>query len=423
MRFVSRVRAICNQIAGAVTYQALGSAANFALNLYLVRALPPEHFGRYGIALAAALLLSGCGGALLTTQMIVALPDQELSDRRRFTVSMLVAVLLSCSGLALSSFLAALLEEYCPLIPNLPGDLIVGIALAASSLMCRDFMLRLAVSERKLRVANYINAAWAALIFAQLAAAHGLGIELDAGSAILFYVLPGTAATFIGWLMLSLPVKDASVGGVKAVFAQALPGGRWAALGVLVTWLQSQSYIYITALAAGASAVAVANAAKLFISPVLFLMPALGHLLLPRLSRERAGSASKLQQSTMWIVTALASVGTMYSLAAMALYEDAFHILLGEYYDIDALRLPVLLWFMVLVAQLTRSGASLAIQASRGFRSLTVLSAYVAVISVLCVAVLTISIGTAGAILGLFLGEILLAYFLLRHIRKLKNHV
>ena len=98
----------------SVADQAIVSAFNFALNVYLVRVAAPEEFGIFAIIVAATLFAAMVQNALINTPLSVHLPialdtEDKAVLRRAFTAAnvLLSLILFAGSAVALVFWLGA----------------------------------------------------------------------------------------------------------------------------------------------------------------------------------------------------------------------------------------------------------------------------------------------------------------------------
>ena len=119
-----RSRSFGKALSISVINQVVSSGTNFALGIYLVRALTPTEFGLYGIGFAIALLYSGVGNALLLTQMVVHVPDKANEDKLHYAARVLV---LAAVFSLLTALLAGLVLAMVSAWQTLPHEYIGNV--------------------------------------------------------------------------------------------------------------------------------------------------------------------------------------------------------------------------------------------------------------------------------------------------------
>ena len=75
-----------------------------------------------------------------------------------------------------------------------------------------------------------------------------------------------------------------------------------------------------------------------------------------------------------------------------------------------------MIWCLVLIFQMFRSGGGVLLQIQRKFKVLTLVNIPSALITVASAALLIVWLGAAGAIWGMVAGEVALAYFIWKEI-------
>lgn len=404
------------RLATSVSNQVVSSGANFAFGQYLIRTLSPFDFGLYGISISMCLLYAGLGNALFLTQMVVRLPDKSERARPAYKASVL-AQLGVFGGLSLViaavshlSFVAAGYRNHAT------TNLILATAVAAVANLAKSYFVTLAYSDLEEYKALCVNVSWAAALAIALVVSTKLGGISTAGSAMWLFAIANIIAVPIGLAANRLPLRGVSRAAMWEDFAEAFAGGRWAVGGVGVTWIQSQSYMYVCALSVGPTGVALANAARLIIAPFTFLMPALTQLVLPRLAQMRAAKKSVYRGGLVYS-TLLVGMGAAYLAASGVGAKRLIPLLIGQNYSYDQVLPIAATWGVILLLQLSKEGASLAMQASKRFRGLALANAATAAISVVATAVLAVRYGVSGAVIGVGVGEALLTLLLWERIK------
>ncbi len=416
--FVSAVKArkggkaLSKALSLSVLNQVVSSGTSFALGIYLVRVLPPAEFGLYGIGFAICLFYSGIGNALLLTQMVVHTADRPQEDRSPYAARMLMATTLFCLltlvvvGLVIC-FTAFWLGAAVP-----SSSFVLAVTGASIAYLLRDFFVRHAYTARMEGWALVVNVSVAISLLAFLLLKHQADGALTSVEALWLYALGNLAGAGVGAVLVRLPLASTQLSRVVEDMREAWIGGRWAMGGVSVAWAQSQAYLYVTALFAGAAGVAQASAARLLISPVIFLVPAFNQVIMPRLVELRATALPRMLQAGGLFTIALLVFAVLYSVTLLGLIDVIVPTLLGsQYKDVEPL---VAAWCLVMFFQLARGGASTILQVMKEFRFLTLANVVSALMAVGAAVLLMTSIGVHGAILGTAIGELILAGLLVR---------
>ena len=397
--------------------QMLSSGKNFVLALYLVRVLDPVDFGLYGIGMAFVLLYAGIGNALLLTQMVVRMPEERDTNRPSYCANMLAL----CFAFMILTLLVALIaiplvQLWMPAV--LTADFIFSIAFAGVGTLATNYFVRLAYSNFEEFNALLVHTVSFIVLLASLWIVEVYANLATATDVLWLYAIANFSGAIMGLIKSSLPLRNIGLAAMQSAFKQSLYGGRWAVGGVGVTWLQSQSYIYIASIFHGAAGIAILNAARILISPFTFILPAFTQLLLPRLAQMRVDDPRKLVRMGVLYGLGLVTCGSIYVGVIAVIGQWMIPMIVGAKYEAGTLYWISLAWGIVLLFQLCRTAASLVLQATLRFKDLTVANSFTALATVLASLALTASFGLIGTLAAVGGGEAILAGLLWRHIKR-----
>ena len=409
-----RVAVLSKALSVSVLNQAVSSGTNFAMGLYLVRALSPSEFGIYGIGIAVSLFYSGIGNALFLTQMVVHTPDKNSDDRQPYAARMLIALIVFCLVTAIFTLVAFVVGgTWSAWLAKYSG---LGLPIAAASIayVLKDFFVRHSYTARKEVWALVVNVA-VALTLLSLLLMQYLSLEkFTSESALWVYAMSNIAGAVVGYLLAKLPLRGVRLRRIVEDAQEAWHGGRWAIGGVSVTWMQSQAYTYVTALFLGPAGVGYANAARMLITPFSMLAPAINQVTMPRLASLRLHDQQKMIRTGFFITSGLLVAAVVYLAMIIVAADRLVTLILGDKFQ--NLRPIIITWSIVLLFQLLRDGAGTIIQVMKNFRILMLTNTISAVATVVSAVVLMKLYGVPGAILGTGIGELLLALMLWRFI-------
>jgi O-antigen/teichoic acid export membrane protein len=404
----------------SVLNQVVSSGTNFVLALYLVRVLTTSDFGLYGIGFAITLLYAGVGDALFLTQMVVHVPDKAPQDRLPYAARILVALIMFCALTAIVAGVIILMGGAWSQLINKHVSLIYSIVIASIAYIIKDFFVRHSYTARKESWALWVNVAVAVTLASLLWIHFQFEIAFDSERALWIYAASNMVGALVGFALVRLPILTVRLREVFHDVREAWVGGRWALGGVAVTWTQTQAYMYISALFLGPAGVAYANAARLFITPAIFLVPAIGQIVAPRLAALRASNPQRMMQIGILFTTGLIAFSMLYSITLLGMIDVIKPILIGaKYADITPL---VAAWCLVLVFQFSRSGTGIVLLVMKEFRLITLVNLASLVVAIVAALILMKAIQVQGAILGTALGELMLSVLLYREVMRLKSH-
>jgi len=265
-----------------------------------------------------------------------------------------------------------------------------------------------------------IDIIFVTVVFSSLFLAVIYKLNISHITAIIIYGAAALTAGLIG-LMLAKLLQKVKLAEITGSIKEAWSHGQWALGGVIVTWLQSQSYVALLSILATTSSIAEANAARLLLAPVGIISTSLGQVFIPRLAMLRNdGKHDAVIAMTQKI---LLLIGALICLIVLIVYLLKDYII-GNFFpkDYAGIETLVFLWALVYLAQAVRSNATLLLQVYKKFRIITVCNFFTAVLTFLMGYILIPIHGIAGSIQSLALGELLLALFLWRAFNAYKNN-
>lgn len=407
---VPLILSLCNQF--------ISSGGNFLIGVYLARTLPLEAFGMYGLEYGICMLYVSIGNSLLLTQMVVNMPDRSGDEKARYAAKIFCAVaLLGVIVLALAgagTYLAALIRpEYAQFMPS-----VFAVVVASVLFLCNEFFISYAYLKRQETLALVVNALTIFTLFSGLAIEKMMGMGLSAEHVLYLYALGAAIGSGVAYFNVRLPLRR-GMENLRPELAEAWHHGRWALGGAMITWVQAQAYTYSLAFFLGPSGVGQANAARIFISPFSFLIPAINKVAIPRLADLRQSNPKKMFRVSMMLTAGVSIMTIVYSCILLFSLDFVASIVLGRH---DArVESVVWAWCLVLIFQMLRSGGGVLLQVQRKFRVLMLINIPTAIITVVAAILFIHWFGTVGSILGMVAGEVVLASFIWREIKHGKN--
>ncbi|EGV29999.1 polysaccharide biosynthesis protein [Thiorhodococcus drewsii AZ1] len=410
-----RYRSIASAISFSFANQFVSSGTNFMLTIYLVRALSADEFGRFSVGFAAVLFFGGIGNALFLTQMVVNTPDKAQDDRLAYAARVMFSVVIFCGVLLLSfSIIIVFSDEFGLDWVAQKRAYLFACAIASAAYLINNFFIRHAYIVRLEKRAFVMNVGVAVVIASLLGVSFLAKIELDAVLGLWIYAVGQIIAVQIGAKQANLPLRGVRLKHLFSDLSGSWQGGRWALGGVIVTWLQSQAYLYVTVLFAGPAGAGQANAARLSIMPFMFGVPAINQILLPRLADMRVTKPKKMRQTILVYTMILITLAAVYMLLLWSSRDWVIPLVFDlKYPNLEPL---IAMWFLTLFALLARTTASIMLQAQKEFRSIMIRNSVSAAVTIVAAASLCYLYGIQGALAGAVIGETLLAILLWRRL-------
>ncbi|MGZ5788224.1 MAG: lipopolysaccharide biosynthesis protein [Burkholderiaceae bacterium] len=400
------ILSLCNQL--------ISSGGNFLIGVYLARTLSLEGFGLYGLGYGMCMLYVSIGNALLLTQMVVNMPDRLGDEKRKFAGKIFCAVaLMGVLALTLTTacfFLSLLVEpEYYQYMPS-----VFAVALASVLFLCNEFFISYAYQKRQETLALVVNALTIVTLFIALSLEKIMGIPLSPEHVLLFYALGAAIGSCVAYVTSPLPLRE-GLKNLKPELVEAWSHGRWALGGAVITWIQAQAYTYVLAFFLGPAGVGQANAARIFISPFSFFLPAINKVAIPRLADLRQSDPQRMFRVSIMLTLWLSSLTIIYTCILLFSLDFVVKIVVGRQ---DArIESVVWAWCLVLIFQMIRSCGAVLLQVQKKFRVLMLVNIPTAIITVISALALIHWFGAVGSVLGMASGEFVLASLIWREIK------
>ena len=403
----------------SVADQALLSATNFSIGLFFIHFAEKEEYGLYSLAYGAITLVISFAGALIATPMTVSYADRPDERRERYCASMLLGqywIFLPVIGLALA--VIGMLYQLGLLQRNMTSFAAV-IAVASLGGMLWEFSRRYYYLRLQPKKVLHLDICYASLMAVGLIAAASMRLS-DMHWWV--FVLYGLATLWTGFYALAGSGLTGRLHAVDVWTAlnDAWRLGRWALGGVIVTWLQSQSFAYFLALFADLGRVADANAARLLLAPLMLLYTGLNNVVLPQLARMRSenrlADTENLTHRFMWGLTGIFLV---YTVLVLLVEEKLIGVVLGDTYK--GIEPLIVAWAVVNLLTVLRGTSSILMQAFKEFQAITLANTASTLVVVGITWPLIYYYGTLGSIAALGVGEVILALLLRRGFARVRQ--
>jgi O-antigen/teichoic acid export membrane protein len=189
--------------------------------------------------------------------------------------------------------------------------------------------------------------------------------------------------------------------------------GQWGVLGSMVTWCQTQSYVYLLLAMVGATATAAASASRIVFAPLALVTSGWGAVYKPWGARISGADSERLRGPMVDATTRLTLLSVMYGIVAVAAHAPLVEHVLGDRYR-GIGRADLALWAVYFAILAIRGGLTNTLQVLQQFRALFFCSLGGAVVAVLAGAALITFHGVLGSLVGLIAGEIVLTLAALR---------
>lgn len=290
MQTIKRVITSSLFIRGVTSFfdQGLLSAFNFMIGIILIKTIPQNQYGYHSIAWAALFFLVSIQNAIVTTPLTVLLASKKDECKHDYV-----------SGLCKGQFLillpvVAVVIGIISILYCLGLDVIkvlIAICLCLSSIgfLFREFLRAYCFAKESVLDVLKIDLCYVIIYFV-LIAITVLYFNL---SVAINFIFIGVSAGLVFILLKKGFSLNADSNIMKQSYTENWKYGKWALLGVIVTHIQSYSYLYLVGALIGSIAVAEVSASKLLLMPLALLQGSWGKVAIPNGARLRESNRIK----------------------------------------------------------------------------------------------------------------------------------
>lgn len=399
----------------SVIDQAVVSAFNFALNLYLIKLWSPADFGFFAVIAATAIFTSMIQNAVINTPLAVHLPvagstSQKALLRRVFTAAnLLMAILvlvLSWGGLM-------------AWLGTSQMALVIGASLYITTQFIREYYRALLAVEGKLGPLLLADLAYVLLAAGSLGYLRWRDETQWQTVAILLLVLSASGFLTILWHLVprKWPAVRGLPGEIIGVFTKQMHEVRWSLLGVITTDIQNRGYIFVAAAVFGPATVAHLQAGRIFFGPLNLLTSAWARVARPQLALLHGqGESARFNATLRLALLSFVAFNVLFLGFLWFAWPILSEFVFGDKYQ--GLGPLIAAWGVANIAFQIRSCLSIGVQAMRRFRELTLATIYGAILSVAIVAVACYALQPNWLIASVIGGECVAIFIVVRILRK-----
>jgi O-antigen/teichoic acid export membrane protein len=389
-------------LGGAVSSQALLSAASFAISLILIRATSDPQYGYYILATNAILLVVSLQNAFFSPPLSIRLHKLDLLGRGQLVGGLYREQRRIVPAGGVLATAVALALWYAGILNSHTGPLALATIAAALAILHREYFRIVLYAHRRPYDVLRTDLVYVVLMVAGVVAAAWMPEPAVVALATL-----GVAALASG-IMLSKTLHRHEpwiTEGKRGILREIAPLAAWSTAGAAIHWTFSQGYIYLVVGMLDVSAVAAIAAMRLLMMPINLLSTGIASLMLP----VTAGWLHQYGTAVVWrrlgiLATGLAAVTVCYFGILWALREWIFAVLLKRTFaQGDTL---LLLWGTIFLVMVVRNQLAHLLAASGRFRDLTSLTFACALLSLAASYGFMLKLGVSGALVGVLIGEL-----------------
>lgn len=403
-----------------IASQAASSGTNLLLGVYFARTLTLEDFGLYGVGFSACLFIGGVVNSSVLINMSIKIPQLEQENKKQYAADTFLLLLIILTAITSASFITIkTLSPHIEIINN-NKSIIYATTITACLYLTKDFFLRYAYSLFNELLAFKINLASAISTVALISLTETLNIKANSTYAIYILGLGLGSGTIIGSIYSKLSLRDSKRTNIIKIIIDSWTHGRWGITANIINWGRTQAYAFLSLSLSGAKGVATLNAARILMTPAIFLMPPIGQIMLPRLAALASKDRKKAATTGILIALTLFIFCIIYSTAVLALINPLTEIALGSNYK-DIMP-ATLAWIIFLSLSTITTCSTLTLQALKEFPIITHASFLSAATMLTAIYPLNSSIGTPGIVYSMAIGELAMAIITTARILKIRKN-
>ena len=404
----------------AILDQAMLSATNLLIGLSFIRLADKTDYGIYTQLFGVLLLMQSVQAALINGPLAVMAPKRRARGLRAISAILFRLQLLIAAVLAVLAFTGVNIAGWGLHMPALSVSLAIPFAVTVFALWLREYAREYYFLRLNVHATFLVDLLYATLMVSALgigAWRGSLGTEWVLWGMGLANLVAGGAGM---WLARLRPF--AAHGHSGPVLRETWSMGRWTLPSIATTWLQNQSFIFIVAGVIGVTAAADVAAGRLLLMPAGLCTTAWANVFTPRASRW-VGQADfdTLRKVTVVSIAGLWAVIGGYFLVLWLGFDLLETHVLGENY---AGLLPVAgAWALFFDCNALRVVGTLSLVGGGHFRELFWYGVVSLAVGLPLTVGFTVWIGRAGPMLGLAVGELVLAAMIWVHgMPRMKRH-
>jgi len=372
--------------------QAVLTLTNFVTALILIQSLSKSDYGLYATLLPIILLFLAVQNALINTPMSILL-IKKTDDKKTeyvnslFTSQILVVLPLLCLIIAA----VFILERFG--FSSLNSVFVTSFSLAVVGLLLRDFLTSTYYANEIPPNALKTNFGYSVLFLLSLLISSYLSFI----SLPFTYLFMGTSALSIFLLKSKLKFNITNLSLLKKYFLENWQFGRWAIMGIVITHLQTYSYIYIISLLLSSEAVAEISAARIFLTPLVLLPIGWGKISRPRGSKfKEQNKKDKIIKEQIIASGIFVIISAIYIFILIYFHDELRNMFLTENYDFDTSFF--LKWGIIVALRILANNASFGLMSIGRFDWMTKLEFVILILSITLIYMLIKVNGLTGAL-------------------------
>ncbi|MCZ7609051.1 MAG: lipopolysaccharide biosynthesis protein [Ignavibacterium sp.] len=266
--------------------QAFLSGLNFLISIVLIKIVSKPEYGYYSIFFSIILFMASIQTAIINTPLAVLLITKKGDEKRKYVGSLFFGQNLFLLPLALIGVVGGIVMWYFDLLEPSLSTIVGAISLAFIGILLREFLRAYFFADEIPKIVLIIDVLYVVLF---IVLGYLFYITSHLNVAVVFFLM-GFCSFLIGILFIKRNKWEFSCNDIKLSYSENWRYGKWALFGVIVTHIQSYSYLYLLGIIVSTAAVADVSAARLLLMPLILVQEGWSKVILPHGSKLREGN-------------------------------------------------------------------------------------------------------------------------------------
>lgn len=379
--------------------QALLSFVSFLIAILLIKTVSKVEYGYYSIALPVVLFLVAVQNAIVNTPLTILLAAKKQKDKEQYVAALYHGQLKVIFPLALSGGIVFALLWFFE-FGSIQTNIVTAVCLAAAGFLYREFLRSYFFAEESPLQVLKLDILYIVIFFGLISLDYWFFKISVAG----VFFLMGISALFVSQLFKQQMVWRTQPRTVRESYRENWIYGRWSLLGVIVTHIQTYSYVYLLGLFLGSEAVADVSAARMLMMPLFLFESGWGKIVRPHGSRLREENKILLFFRQQILMCLIFVIGAFLYVLFLMLSSDVFEKFLLSSKYANSFNY-IYYWGLVFLLGFVESNASFGLQVMKNFRVISLVNLITMLITVAYAYFLIQSKGIQGALIALIIGK------------------
>lgn len=391
----------------AVVDQALLSGLNFLISVVLIKTVSKSEYGYFSIFFPITLFIVSIQNAVINTPLAVLLITKRGDEKRKYVGALFFGQYLLLFPLAFIGTIGGIITYYFNFGEPSVSAIIVAISLASIGILCREFLRAYFFANEIPNSVLIIDMLYFALIIILGFLAYTF-IQFDV--AVVFFLM-GLSSFLIGIFFISRNKWNFSRRDIKSSYSENWQYGKWSLIGVIVTHIQTYSYLYLLGIIVGSAAVADVSAARLLLMPLVLAQQGWSKVILPHGSKLREGNRLPKLFKEMVAISIVFVVIVLFLVFILIFFKSILlNIILSTNYENSFDY--VFYWGVIFSMGFISLNASFGLQVLKNFELISKINTLTMLITVILAYFLIYSNGIEGGLIALLIGQTISAILL-----------